>query len=147
METMHKIIITSTKFNGSLEFEMDDTGTVKLFKNFADLDSNQLDWFSGNFPITLDRLNALIRKSKNLKAELVEADLSFDHFWNKYGMKRNRIRAEKWWNKLKDADKIMALRNLDAYEAYLQRNPQQAKLYPDTYLNPNERKFENDYKS
>lgn len=144
---MHKIIITSTKFSGSLEFEMEDDQVVRIFRNLAVLDDKQQKWLGENFPITLDRLNAMVRDFKSLKAELVEMDLSFDNFWDKYGLKRNRINAEKWWNKLKDADKLLALKNLNPYFAFLERNPHQAKMYPDTYLNPNQRKFENDYRS
>lgn len=144
---MHKIIITSEKFTGSLEFEMEDDQVVKVFRNSADLTPEQIAWFSHNFPITLDRLNDLIKRARFLNAELVEMDLSFLNFWEKYGMKRNKIRAERYWKKLSDADKLLALKNLTPYFAYLERNPQQAKMYPDTYLNPVERKFENDYKT
>lgn len=144
---MHKIIVTSEKFTGSLEFELEDDQVVKIFRNQADLNPKQLQWLCENFPITLDRLNAWLKAANgSLKAELVEMDLSFDTFWEKYGMKRNKIRAERYWNKLKDADKLLALKNLNPYHAFLERNPQQAKMYPDSYLNPNERKFENQYR-
>lgn len=142
---MHKIIITSTKFDGSLEFELDDQEMVRLFKNNATLDENQEQWLSENFPITLARLNGMVHNFKSLKAELVEADLSFENFWNTYNYKvGSKARAEKLWNKLTDAVKLKVFSVLPSYEYFLKIKNQE-KAYPTTFLN--EERYENEFKT
>ena len=142
---MHKIIITSSKFDGSLEFEMDDTETVRIFKNNANLDEKQQQWFAENFPITLTRLNTMLKSFPSLKAELVEADLSFENFWKTYDHKvGHKKRGEKLWNKLSDAKKLQALASIPGYNNYLFQHPNIQRMYPDTYLY--QKRFETDYK-
>lgn len=142
---MHKIIITSTKFEGSLEFEMDDQEMVRLFRNHATLDEKQQAWLSENFPITLKRLNAMLSGFRSLTGELIQTDLSFDNFWDTFDYKiGNKKRAQKLWKELSDADKLKAIQTIPAYEYYLKMKPAIEKLYPETFLS--QRRFETDYK-
>lgn len=142
---MHKIIITSSKFEGSLEFEMDDKEMVRLFRNNATLDEKQQAWFAENFPITLQRLNDMVRKFPTIKAELVATDLSFENFWNSYDHKvGNKPRTLKLWDKMSDGQKLKALQTIPAYDYYLKVNPQIQRLYPETYLS--QQRYETDYK-
>lgn len=142
---MHKVIITSEKFEGSLVLELDDSGVVKQFLNNAEMDSQQLDYLSANFPMTLDSLNALISKSKSMNAKLVETDLSFLNFWNTYGYKvGNKKKCETSWNKLTDAEKLLVFESLPAYNFYLMTHPNIERVYPERYLS--QRRFENEYK-
>lgn len=142
---MHKIIITSIKFTGSLEFELDNDGAVRVYRNLAKLNPQQVDLLHKNFPMDLDKINELVRSYKTMKAQLVELEITFEMFWDRYGLKRNKIRTEKYWKRLSVADRLKAWNNIPPYFAYLDRNPNQAKMYPDTYLNPDQRKFENEY--
>lgn len=62
------------------------------------------------------------------------ADLSFEAFWTAYNLKVKKDLAEKAWNKLSEADRILAFLALPRYEAYLVKSGQ-AKAHPVTWIN------------
>ena len=140
---MHKIVVKGPKIVGQFIFELDDNGIVRSFHNEADLTTAQLEWLSTNFPITLDKINDMILKGL-IEAKLIEADLSFDHFYKTYNYSVGKIQANRMHDKLSEADKLVALENIKAYEYFLMITGQ-AKMYPATYLNPKNRHFETNY--
>lgn len=47
--------------------------------------------------------------------------LEFKDFWEAYGLKKNRLVAERAWNRLPDKDKRVALAGIRAYREECQR--------------------------
>lgn len=60
--------------------------------------------------------------------------IKFAKFWDRYGLKRNRIKAESAWNKLSDEDRCAAFAGIDRYRKECQRTGI-AMMYPQGYLN------------
>lgn len=63
----------------------------------------------------------------------IEEDPSFEDWWNCYGKKRGRKKAEAKWNKLSHADKIACMKATPAYVASI--IDKQFQKDPCTYLN------------
>ena len=67
---------------------------------------------------------------------------TFQQFWDAYGLKRDRIAAERAWSRLTAKDKRMALRAIDDYAAdCAQRGI--SRMYAQGYLS--HRRFEDDF--
>lgn len=79
-------------------------------------------------PTALDELKAM-----NLKVAEVPLTFTFDDYWEAYREKRNRLRAEKLWARLPDADRINAIAAIARYDKWLAYKGI-AKKDPDTYL-------------
>lgn len=142
---MHTIVVTGRKFEGTLLFKVDGDGIVREFTSESEFNDAQLDWLSKNFPTTLEKLNQMISAGL-VEGKLIEYDLSFSTFWEAYGNSAGKLQAERFWNKLSKADKIRALDNLPAYKRYVTFKGIDM-MYAATYLNPRNRRFDDDYKA
>lgn len=142
---MHKIIVTSGKFDGHLEFQMDDQGVVKQFINNASMDVQQIEFLGKNFPISLERLKQVMEVSSSMTVKFIQTDLSFKYFWTTYAYKvGNKSKCEKLWNTMSDVDKSLALEMIPVYNTWLKKK-QVAKVYPERYLS--QRRYENEFAS
>lgn len=105
-------------------------GICTLFSNNAELDDNQVNFFSINFPFRM----AMLENIKGTSGKIEEVtDVSFDAFWTKYNNKVDKIEAEKYYNKMSKDDKIMAISGINKYKSRCaMRNV--APLYPVRYL-------------
>ena len=59
--------------------------------------------------------------------------MEFAAFWDAYGLKRNRIKAERAWERLSDKDRRAALAGIGAYQAECRRTGV-AVMYAQNYL-------------
>lgn len=60
-------------------------------------------------------------------------NMPFENFWNLYAKKEDRIKCERKWNNLKNAERELCIKNLPAY---IQSTPdRQFRKDPATYLN------------
>lgn len=66
----------------------------------------------------------------------------FQQFWNAYALKRDRIAAERAWNKLPAKDKRKAIEAIPAYNADCARQGI-SRMYAQGYLS--HRRFEDDF--
>ena len=66
----------------------------------------------------------------------------FQQFWNAYALKRDRIAAERAWNKLSAKDKRKAIDAIPAYNADCARQGI-SRMYAQGYLS--HRRFEDDF--
>lgn len=66
----------------------------------------------------------------------------FQQFWNAYALKRDRIAAERAWNKLSAKDKRKAIEAIPAYNADCARQGI-SRMYAQGYLS--HRRFEDDF--
>ena len=67
---------------------------------------------------------------------------TFEEFWNAYGLKRDRIAAERAWNKLNTKDKRAAIMGVAAYNADCEQRGI-SRMYGQGYLN--HRRWEDDF--
>lgn len=67
---------------------------------------------------------------------------TFQQFWDAYGLKRDRIAAERVWNRLTAKDKRKAIRAIDDYTADCARRGI-SRMYAQGYLS--HRRFEDDF--
>lgn len=73
--------------------------------------------------------------------DISEIDLSFDRFWKLYGVQMgSRNYAEKYWNKLKETERILALGAVARMQRYYRERNIEVP-FPTTYLN--QRRWEN----
>ena len=74
--------------------------------------------------------------------DITHLDLSFLKFWNAYGFKRGNIeRTKKLWEKITEADKIIALGFVNKLKAVYEKEGKQMP-YPETYLS--QKRWENE---
>jgi len=129
---IEKYILTSPSFAGNVVFGFYG-GYLVTFSNESEMNGDQRKWLYTHFPFTLQNLTAIQTQIKG-RLEQVPVDLTFDAFWEVYGKKVNRKRCEPQWKKLSEAERITCLRSIPAYNSYLKRMHNRAKLDPENYL-------------
>lgn len=130
-------------------FKYDLNGHLREFKiEDGELNGNQMKWlFSGsNFPASESIMKTVWmvedKYKKVFKVEKSIADLSFEAFWNLWGLKIKKEHSEKAWNKLSEADKIKCFLSLKKYESHLKQTGQ-AKAHLVTWLN--QKRYNDEY--
>jgi hypothetical protein len=71
------------------------------------------------------------------KITVVEAafEVTFEMFWQRFGLKRNKLHAEKLWEKLRKTEQVEAWHRIEAYDKYCKKNAHwYQRMYPDTWL-------------
>ncbi|WP_329804386.1 hypothetical protein [Flavobacterium facile] len=103
-------------------FKYDLNGNLKLFEiSEGELNTEQMKWlFSPNFPANESIMITIWSKDKKytkvFEIEKSPANLSFDALWQLYGYKESRKDAEKFFNKLSEADKIKCFIQVPKYK-------------------------------
>ena len=59
------------------------------------------------------------RKFKNVVITEIILEINFEDFWNKYNFKRDRVNAEKEWNKLNEEERSKAYNYISRYKSNL----------------------------
>lgn len=142
---MNKYIITSPKFSGEINvlYGLDNK---LLFIDFmkCDLTEEQIEFFKSKLSVVYS--DKFMEPFGNAKLTVMEQGykVTFDQFWSRYNHKINRIRAEKAWNKLSEADHVNAFFKYPLYERHLALYPWKTKANPETYLK--DRYWESEWK-
>lgn len=142
---MNKYIITSPRFTGEINvlYGLDNK---LLFIDFmrCDLTEEQIEFFKSKLPVVYTE--AFMDAFGSSKLTVVSADykVTFEQFWNRYANKINRLRAEKVWNKLSEADQVNAYFRYSLYERHLALNQWKTKADPERYLK--DRYWESEWK-
>jgi hypothetical protein len=142
---MNRYTITSPKFQGEINV-LYGVDNKLLYMDFmkCELSDEQIQYFKDKLPIYYsDSFGGVFGRSE-LTVVKEGFKVTFDQFWQRYGIKRNRIRAEKVWNKLTLGDQVNAFFKIAQYERHLALNNWKTKADPDTYLR--NRYWENDWK-
>lgn len=137
---MKKYILTSPKFKGQVTFGYDHNGDIVFYSNEI-ADEVVVKWMKRFLPVDEDALEWFKTKVQATIREVPE-DLSFDRFWEIYDKKINRKRAEPLYDKLTDAEKMLAIVKIKAYFDYCQIK-KRGVADPEKYLR--ERYFETDW--
>lgn len=131
---MKKFIATGN-FEGQVEVVYGEHGLLHEVKyGGAQLSHVQLDWLQQNLPTVLDAGFAEFAKRSKLTWIEERYEISFEVFWEAYGLKHNKKRCEAKWNRMSKADRVKAYMGLAAYFRHLQLNPWKNKAGCDTYL-------------
>lgn len=143
---MNKYIITSPRFTGEINvlYGLDNK---LLFIDFmkCDLSEQQITYFKEHVPVFFsDKFMEAFGANNKLNVVQEGYTVTFEQFWNRYGNKVNRIRAEKQWNKLSEADRVNAYFKYSLYERHLGLNAWKTKVDPDRYLK--DRYWESEWK-
>lgn len=94
------------------------------------------DFLFKRFPKNLVMMKAWMEeKFPNVTFKIIEEDLSFDAFYNKYAHKvSKRSVAEKVWKNMPDTERAKAIAFIPIYQQHLLKTNVNKK-YPETYLN------------
>lgn len=145
---MKRYIITSPTFSGEINVLYGLDMRLQYFDLMkCDLSEEQIHFFKEKLPAILQEQSVDFLRTHFGKARLdiIEQGyrVTFDQWFNRYNVKRNRARCEKVWNKLSEADQVNAFFKLGLYERHLMVNNWKTKAEPDTYLR--NRYWENDW--
>ena len=109
----------------------------------TELDDNQRTWFFAWLPIDFD---GFLEKARLPVIDItpVEADLSFDRFWNSYGYKvGKKQKAIKLWEAMTEEERVLCLKAVPKYRYWLAQKTNMEQKYPEGFLS--ERRWENTY--
>lgn len=128
--------VTGTNTSIVWQFKYHLSGLLAEFKLIeGELDQKQVRWLFilGNFPYQEKQIKGWVA-IKNFKIEVGLPDLSFESFWNAYNLKSKKTRAQQLYDKLTDADKVLAINHIKRYDNWLRQQKGMAKALPDTYI-------------
>jgi hypothetical protein len=142
---MRKYIITSPAFTGEIHvlYGTDDKLVLIDFMK-SDLTEEQINYFKTQLPALYSEKFKESFGSSRLAILEEGFRVTFEQFWNRYETKINRIRAEKQWNKLSEADQVNAFVKYALYDRHLKLNPWKNKVDPERYLK--DRYWESEWK-
>ena len=152
MNALKKYIITSPAYTGEINVMFGLDGKL-LFIDFlkASLTDEQIQFFKEKCPASLidpgiGAESLLASNFGKSKLNIVQQGyfVTFEQWWTRYNLKRNRERCEKLWSKMSEADKAAAFFKLGMYERHLSLETWRTKAEPDTYLR--NRYWDNDWK-
>ncbi|WP_346237744.1 hypothetical protein ABDK00_001540 [Niabella insulamsoli] len=143
---MKKYIIQKDTFTGSINVLYDSNDRL-LYINFEECQiSDELrESYKKHIPITVEGLSHF---NKYAKASIIpiKINITFEMWYDLFGMPRNKERALKHWDKLSQNDRVIAFYNTKKYLRYCQRNSDwYNKLYPDSFLSPVNRHYLTDW--
>ncbi|HLT52758.1 MAG TPA: hypothetical protein VKZ97_02650 [Flavobacteriaceae bacterium] len=138
--TTYKVTFKETADEWIFQYRKED-GFIYQFTNLKGTRIASL-LAKNQFPQTAVMMEEWRKFKGIINIELMLEDYSFEAFWDKYGLKHNKVKSEKAFNKLKLVEKIMCFSALPKYEAFLARTGQ-AKAQVVTWVN--QRRFEDEY--
>lgn len=133
---MKKLILTSPGFNGEVELLYGTDGMLVLIDmQNADLNAAQVRYLKTASPIFYekDSFKAAFR-SDTLVVTEGDYKVTFDMFYNEYGVKRNRDRCEKIWAKMSEVERVKAYAGIKPYKRHLTLNTWKTQADPENYL-------------
>ena len=140
---MKQLTLMSPKFDGEIDLIYGSNDQLVLMDlQKAYLTNNQVRLLKERIPTLLSEEFHDMFKSFTI----IEKGYAvpFESFWTKYGKKINRLRCEKIWHKLSEAEQVNAFVGLTHYEYHLKCNKWKSKADPETYLK--NRYWENEWK-
>lgn len=132
---MRQFIITSPGYTGQAEVTYNEAGLLVVI-DFTQTNLSSpvsIATFKNKIPADLNELEAAFTGTK---ATVIETsyEVTFEMFWEKFNLKRNKQNAIDVWKKMKKEEHVKALVSITAYDRYCNRNTWYNRMYPDTYL-------------
>lgn len=125
-------ILSSDHFTGAIQVSYKSGLLVFYDAISAELSEAQLVSLLKKMPREEQDLQ-IIRDTKYFIIKKLSEDLSFEAFWERYGKKIHTHRCEPLWRKCSDAKKVLHLRGIEPYKAYIKRTGV-AMVNPENYL-------------
>jgi hypothetical protein len=142
---MKKYILTSPRFSGDINVLYGPDNKLLLIDFMrAQLTDEQIEYFKLKLPVVFTPSFYEAFNSSTLTVLEEGYTVTFEQWWNRYKKKHNKIRCEKIWNKLSEADQVNAYVMLSKYERHLTIENWKSKADPDTYLR--QRYWESEWK-
>ena len=129
-----KYEITAKQFDGSIVLTYNDKGIIENAEFNCSLTMEQLKFFATHFPTHQAWLKLTVQQFEAKCTEVIE-QITFELFYEKYGLKEGRIKAQSAWNKLKAEEQTAAYKHITRYNSLLAQKQWQGKAMPATYLN------------
>ena len=131
---MKAYLVTSPKFTGTAELLYNADGVLcRIDTTNTDMDATNVQLFKHAVAPML----SLLTSKFSPDTLFVESSfkVTFEMWFNKYGYKVDKKRAEKVWNTKSEADYVEAWFSVEPYERFLKRKGGKIeKMYPKTYL-------------
>ena len=129
---MKEFILTSPLLNGFLKFGYDDKGNLIHYDNKATLTELQEGFLY--HPETFPLKTSQLQKFAGKKGKIDEvSSLNFDRFWEEYGYKKGKLKAEIEWYKLTKEEWAKAIIKIKSYK-YNCYTKGIEMIYPERYL-------------
>jgi hypothetical protein len=145
---MKRIIITSPSFTGEVRLLYAEDGRLIQFDCTGSdgLSVKQIAWLKAQAPaeFTPDLPAAFAGAKAAFHFAEEGATPTFEEFYEAYGVKLDKKRAETGWNRLSKADRTAAYLGIARYNRHLAAHPWKNKKEPKTYIS--HRSWENDFK-
>lgn len=135
---MNRYILVSGKFEGYVVYGYNKSGYLVHFENCSwmmpDAQTEGILRALGMALMEKDFINWV--NDKGYIRIKLDNDLTFDRFWIEYDMQLDRLKAEKLWAKLNDAERQYVFYNVQAYKRYIHKNKTwYNQMRPASYLN------------
>lgn len=129
-----KFEITAKQFDGSIVLTYNEQGLIENAQFNCSLNMEQLKFWATHFPTHQAWLKLSVQQFEAQCSEVFET-ISFDLFYELYGLKEGKAKAQASWNKLKPEEQTAACKYIQKYNSILAQKKWQSKLLPATYLN------------
>jgi len=133
---MKKFLLTSTSFQGEVEFTFNDLDILESFDaKRADLSAVQQLWILRQMPNQLNEVKRVLGDSKTATLTEVIEEITFEQFWNRYNEKErsSKKKALTRWSHLSKTDQMKAFKYISRYDQSIPSGV--SKKYAETYLN------------
>ena len=140
---MRKFQITSPKFTGAVEITYNDALLSIIDFSNASLDRVATERMLEKIP-TLELLLKDAFTGTSVSIIQLDVEITFEMFFNAYGKKVKKKRAEVLFNKLPMATKLKCYFSIKKYNQYLANNTWQTKADPDSFIR--EERWEDTFK-
>lgn len=144
---MKKLILTSDSYTGEVQVIYDfENKLVSLNLEHAELSPNQKVYLKQRLPIIYEGEELFLKAFGESKLRVIEegVKVSFEEFWARYNVKRNKDRSLKLWDRLSPIEQVKAYAGVLIYNKYLKANTWRSKAETDKYLK--DRYWENEWK-
>lgn len=131
---MRRFILTHHQLPGQIELIFDQRQCIALVDfRTTDLNSIQTDFFLKECPRFINTIEAFVKKN-NFTCVEADFEVTFKMFWEKYGHKVDKKRAEAVWDKLSKTKQVQAYFGIDKYRKYLSRTHWAVQMEAKSYL-------------
>lgn len=129
---MKTYIITKSTFEGRIVLDYTG-GIIECVKNESKMNDQQVRFLFKSLPILEEEMSAFVKNYDLVVVEQIR-EVHFDDFYEAFGNKVGKLKAQRAWESMSKADQLKAFMYIPKYKSII-KTKQVAMLYPATYLN------------
>jgi hypothetical protein len=120
---MQQYVITNNeRYSGDAVVVYNAQGQlIKIDTSATNMDAATLQAFKAIVPVRVQELEAGTGFTAATKIIAQDYEVSFEDFWKKYPLKRNRYKAEECWRRMSKGEQIEAYINIDEYTKWAKK--------------------------